>query len=193
MITIPRKFYDDAEPTYEPTAFFTNMLLKLKGKAALSRLSPENFADIINDQDRDNKNVEPEEVLDYEGTLYPDNLKAGFTFKNKRLHGFRVTLFLHRKGNDMHWSLWLGLDDDDFFSYPFNLSRIENDLILQGDKFGFRCEPCEQETGGFSTCVEVILPIKGNMLQQFNKLWNDVESIYNNSAKNLVAVVKAGY
>jgi hypothetical protein len=192
MKNIPRKFFKGAEPSYDPNVFFTNMLSKVKGKEGVSRLSPENFADIINDQDRYNNKVEPEEVLDFDSSLFPDNLNIGFEFKNRRLHGFVVSLFLHRVGNDIHWSLWLGLYDD-FFSYPFNPSRIENDLHLQLAKFGLLCEPWEQDIDDFSMHVEAVLPVNGNMLEQFNNMWKHVESIYKDSVKKIVAEVKAGY
>ncbi len=136
---------------------------------------------------------EPEELLNFDAELFPDNLRFTLDFNKKRMGPFDVDCYLVKLGNEMLFRITLSMYGTDYNTYPFNLGRIQFETNNQYDGVQLVGSDYNGEGECYFAQVYAIRPAKGNMLQNFNQIWTQVETIYTNVINRLIKEIKDNY
>lgn len=167
-----------AEAMYKAGKIKQNSMAGLSAKEAY--LEGENF-------------FEPEELLNFDAGLFPDNLRFPIDFNRKRIGRFDVRCSLYKSDNEMLFIITLSMYGNDYNTYPFNLGRIRFETNNQYDGVQLFGDNYDGEGGHYSAQVFAIHPAKGNMLQNFNHIWAQVETIYTDVINRLIKEIKDNY
>lgn len=144
------------------------------------------------DLDREN-NFEPEELLNFDAGLYPEHFYFSICFIKKRMDKFEVMCDINKVGNEMMFGMCLCMNDADYHSYPFNLGRIQFETNNQYDGINMLGDDYTGEGDTYFAKVYCICPATGNMLQNFNHIWAQVETIYTDVINRLIKEIKDNY
>ena len=130
--------------------------------------------------------AEPEDVLDFDASEYPEHFHLFIPFKKKRLDNLTVACGIKKLKNKMLFELCIIIDAPDYYKFPFNFIRMRYEIAKRCKAYGFIADHVDVDSESADLQFEIIRPAKGNMLQTFNAIWKDVETLYFQSRNGII-------
>ena len=190
--TLSPFFNDEKEPAWTFNPFTQNLMDVLYKK---KKIKEKTIAAVVAYEGGHIEEVftEPQNLLDYDASLYPNYLNVGIIPDKLRLGDCETALFLSRANSKMLFSLGIGLYEENNIKSPFNFTRMQYEMVAGSDQYGLIGDGELGDYGSRWFQLHFIKPAKGNMLETFNEAWANIQKLHAKSIQGMVKDIKKNY